>query len=266
MARSEHGRVDPEIVPYQNRRVRDDGSGAQATASKRRSQEEVSIVGSTVKVRRFTTAMPAPRRASLPDAFLRPDAGPSTRPSTRPGGAPISKYVYGQFLEHIGGTRQQRRLGRDARRPEVLLPDHVTAARRAAGRRRSARAGPRRWTPIGADDFVTHGRQRRPTSATTRPRSQLGASEAHGIEQAGLAVRKGTAYTGRIVLAGTPGAIVNVSLVWGPAPTDRQTVVVTSSAPPTKVPLSFTAGADATMPASRSSGPARAPSTSAPSR
>ncbi len=26
-------------------------------------------------------------------------------------GAPISKYIYGQFLEHIGGHRQQRHLG-----------------------------------------------------------------------------------------------------------------------------------------------------------
>ena len=45
--------------------------------------------------------------------------------------------------------------------------------------------------------------------------------EGRGIQQAGLALRKGRSYTGRVVLAGTAGAAVRVALVWGTAPTDR---------------------------------------------
>ena len=80
----------------------------------------------------------------------------------------------------------------------------------------SRRPALRHWTPIGADEFVTMDSDH-PYVGEHTPLVKLSRSEAHGIQQAGLAVRKGKSYTGRIILAGTPGATVNVTLVWGDA-------------------------------------------------
>jgi alpha-N-arabinofuranosidase len=77
------------------------------------------------------------------------------------------------------------------------------------------------------------------------PLIRLAGGEPRGIQQAGLALRKGKAYTGRVVLAGAPGAKVTVSLVWGAGAGDRQVVPITGlRASYAKFPLKFTAGAD----------------------
>jgi alpha-N-arabinofuranosidase len=48
-----------------------------------------------------------------------------------------------------------------------------------------------------------------------------------------------------VALAGTPGAKVSVSLVWGPNPADRETITVSAlTAKYTKVPMTFTPKAD----------------------
>ena len=77
------------------------------------------------------------------------------------------------------------------------------------------------------------------------PLVRLAGSAPRGIQQGGLAVRNGKAYTGRIVLAGEAGAKVTVGLVWGAGQGSRQSVAI----PPlsrayAKFPLKFTAGAD----------------------
>src|SRR6185369_13871358 len=72
------------------------------------------------------------------------------------------------------------------------------------------------------------------------PMVKLSPTEPHGFQQSGIAVRKGRSYTGRIVLSGTPGTTVKVSLIWGNAANDRQTVTINKvSAIYRKVPLSF---------------------------
>ena len=72
----------------------------------------------------------------------------------------------------------------------------------------------RHWLPIGADEFVTMDADR-PYVGEHTPLVKLSSSESHGIQQAGLAVRKGRSYTGRVVLAGAPGTTVKVTLIWG---------------------------------------------------
>jgi alpha-N-arabinofuranosidase len=77
------------------------------------------------------------------------------------------------------------------------------------------------------------------------PMVKLSPTEGRGIQQSGLAVRKGKSYTGRIVLEGSPSTIVKVSLVWGDGTNDRQTVIVSKvGADYRKAPLSFRAQAD----------------------
>jgi len=66
-----------------------------------------------------------------------------------------------------------------------------------------------------------------------------------GIVQGGLGLVKGKTYVGRIWLKGTGGAgPVEVSLIWGDGPKDRQTVTVEKlTTDYAKTPLEFTSGA-----------------------
>jgi len=159
-------------------------------------------------------------------------------------GAPISKYIYGQFLEHGGnivneGVWAEMLEDRKFYYPVTSKPPEAPPV--PAWRRR----GPRRhWVPIGGDEFVTMDANK-PYTGEQTPLVKLDKKEPHGFQQSGLAVRKGKSYTGRIVLAGTPGATVKVTLVWGDAASDRQTVVISKLGPSyVKSPLDFQAQAD----------------------
>lgn len=139
-------------------------------------------------------------------------------------GEPISKYIYGQFIEHLGRCiyggiwaemLEDRKFYYDV----------------------GAKDSP--WKAVGGavamektDPFVgSH------TPRVTAP---------GGIAQGDLALRKGHKYVGRVWLAGEAGAApVKVSLVWGDGPEDRQTVTVEKlTAEYARTPLTFVAGAD----------------------
>jgi alpha-N-arabinofuranosidase len=139
-------------------------------------------------------------------------------------GAPISKYIYGQFLEHIGGIVNNNVWAEmlDDRKFYFPITSHPPAEPAGPPWRRTAL---RHWTPIGADEFVTMDKDH-PYTGDHTPLVKLTSSDAHGIQQAGLAVRKGKSYAGRIVLDGAPGTAVKVSLIWGSAASDRQTVAI----------------------------------------
>jgi alpha-N-arabinofuranosidase len=130
-------------------------------------------------------------------------------------GAPISKYIYGQFLEHIGGIVNNNIWAEmlDDRKFYYPLNSHPPAQSSGPSFRRVTL---RHWMPIGADEFVTMDTDR-PSVGEHTPLVKLSATEAHGFQQSGLTVCKGKSYTGRILLAGTPGAVVKVSLIWGSA-------------------------------------------------
>ena len=155
-------------------------------------------------------------------------------------GAPISKYIYGQFLEHIGGIVNNNIWAEmlDDRKFYFPINSHPPAVPAGPGWRRVAL---RHWTPIGGDDLVSMDTDH-PYVGDHTPRVKLSDSEAHGIQQAGLAVRKGRTYTGRIILAGTPGITVKVELVWGNAASDRQTTIINSiGSDYRKFPMKFSA-------------------------
>jgi len=157
--------------------------------------------------------------------------------------APISKYVYGQFLEHIAGIVNNGIWAEmlDDRKFFYPITSHPPAE--PAGRS-WRRAAPRHWTPIGAEEFVTMD-SAHPYVGDHTPQVKLSSTEPHGIQQAGLAVRKGKSYTGRVVLAGTRNASLKVTLIWGDAASDRQTVVISKLGPGyMKFPLRFQAQGD----------------------
>jgi alpha-L-arabinofuranosidase len=154
---------------------------------------------------------------------------------------PISPYIYGQFIEHIGDLIN-RSLWAEMLDDRKFYNDISSKP----SQQRPGRGGraPASWQPIGPDDSVVMDRQN-PYVGVHTPLVRLAGETPRGIQQSSIALRKGKAYTGRVVLAGAPGAKVTVSLVWGAGPADRQAIPITGlSASYVKFPLKFTAAAD----------------------
>jgi alpha-L-arabinofuranosidase len=160
--------------------------------------------------------------------------------------APISPLIYGQFIEHIGGIINNNLWAEmlDDRKfyypivpldPAEIRPEEPANPRRAALRH---------WTPVGPPESVTMDTAA-PYVGEHSPRVELDGQQPRGIRQAGLHLVKDKKYLGHILLAGDPTAAATVSLVWGTAPAERQTVSIGKlSATYTSFPLQFTAPAD----------------------
>jgi alpha-N-arabinofuranosidase len=156
-------------------------------------------------------------------------------------GAPISPYVYGQFVEHIGGIVNR---GLWAEMLDDRKFYHPVAPAGTPPPAPEDRRALRRWTVVGAAGAVGMDRER-PYAGDQAVLVRLGGPEARGIRQSGLAVRRGRAYTGRVVLAGDPKARVSAALAWGPGPGDRSLVALGApTASYAASPLRFTASAD----------------------
>jgi alpha-N-arabinofuranosidase len=159
--------------------------------------------------------------------------------------APISPYLYGQFLEHIGGIIN---LGVWAE----MLDDRKFYAPIVATEPPQEQPGPgarlsptRRWTAAGPITSITMDSGWAFVGMHS-PRITLHPTEPRGIGQAGLAVETGESYVGRVVLAADGDARVTVTLAWGSDPTARQTAAIDLlSHDYVTYPLSFTARANA---------------------
>jgi alpha-L-arabinofuranosidase len=162
--------------------------------------------------------------------------------------APISPYIYGQFIEHIADTVNRslwaemlddRKFFSDINSKPV--PERPGRGGQGPGRGRGANL----WRPIGPDESVTMDRGQA-YSGQHSPLIKLDGAAPRGIAQAGIVLRNDRAYSGRVVLAGDPEANVTVSLVWGSGPNDRQTIPIQGlRSDYAKFPLKFTALADA---------------------
>jgi len=155
-------------------------------------------------------------------------------------GAPISRWMFGGFMEPAT-TRVWAEMLYDRKFfHEINSKPAPPVATGGFGRR-----GPlRRWLPVGGDEFIVMDRKQAYVGEWS-PSIRLEASTPHGISQTGISLRAGRVYTGRVVLAGAAGQKVDVILVWGSKPEDRQTVripAITGSY--AKYPLKFTARAD----------------------
>jgi alpha-N-arabinofuranosidase len=85
----------------------------------------------------------------------------------------------------------------------------------------------------------------RPFVGDQSPRIQLTPDTPHGVIQAGVTLVKDKRYTGRIYLRGTPGAKVQVALIWGAGKNDRQIISFAGFTNEyKKFPLNFTAKSD----------------------
>jgi alpha-L-arabinofuranosidase len=165
-------------------------------------------------------------------------------------GTPISKYLYGQFLEHGGdivntGVWSEMLVDRKFFYPvSDSAPTPPLLMSNAGGNPRQRRTPTRWWAPAGGKQAVSMDKKA-PYSGEQSPLVKLEGKEPRGISQSGIAVRKSQAYTGRIVLAGTANSVIKVTLIWGKEASDRETVIVhTLGAEYHKFPLRYTAAAD----------------------
>lgn len=138
-------------------------------------------------------------------------------------GAPISQYVYGQFVEHIGNIINNGLWAEmlDDRKFYNPIP---TPASTGSGPRFS-RTRLRPWTVVGPASAISMDAVH-PYVGKHSPQIKLDENEPRGIEQAGIGLVGGKAYTGRVVLAGSRNVNVTVSLIWGAGQTERQTIKV----------------------------------------
>lgn len=155
-------------------------------------------------------------------------------------GQPITKLIFGGFMEPAT-TGVWAEMLSDRKFFNAITSNPAPAA----GRGGFGMRGPqRRWMPVGADSFVVMDKKD-PYVGEWTPLVRLEAATPHGISQSGIAVVGGRAYAGRVVLAGSPGVRVDVSLVWGPNASGRQTITInTLTASYAKFPLKFTPKVD----------------------
>jgi alpha-N-arabinofuranosidase len=168
-----------------------------------------------------------------PVGAAKPEAAPTPLliDAAKPG-APISPYIYGQFIEHLGRCIYGGIWAEMLEDRKFFYP---------VGDKESP------WKTFGGASVVMQ--REKPFVGQHTPRIVAAQGQEGGIVQAELGLRKGRRYVGHIWLAaaesGQGAGPVRVSLVWGSNPNDRQTVSVPSLGVEfAKSPLEFTAGAD----------------------
>ena len=162
-------------------------------------------------------------------------------------GEPISKYIYGQFIEHLGrciyGGIWAEML--EDRKFYYPVTDKFKPYSRPPGddvKFPVVSGSP--WRPIGPVGTVTMSAKAPFVGKHTPEITLADGGPARGIEQGDLGVVKGKSYVGRIYLAGATAGPVEVSLIWGKGVKERQTVSIDKLTDKfAKYPLKFTAGA-----------------------
>lgn len=157
-----------------------------------------------------------------------PGASPTATIDAGRASAPISPYEYGMFIEHLGPLIY-RSLWSEMLDDRKFYFAIATGAGADAGAPappfRSRMLASRTWRSVGPPRYVSMDTHE-PFVGAHSPRVQLDVSVPHGIQQSGLALVRGKRYRGYIYLRGTPGAQVNVALIWGRAAGERQSLVL----------------------------------------
>ena len=167
-------------------------------------------------------------------------------------GEPISKYIYGQFIEHLGrciyGGLWAEML--EDRKFYFPVTDDFNAWSATAG------DGPidsdeflilvgSPWRVIGGKNVVKMVSENSYVGKYTPEIYLKGNGEPYGISQGNLGLIKDKEYAGRIAIAGDPEATpIEVSLIWGESKNERQTVIIKKlNNSFIKIPLKFKSGA-----------------------
>lgn len=160
--------------------------------------------------------------------------------------APINPNLYGMFIEHAGNLVYRgmwaEMLGDRKFYYTVSDQEAAPSVRSAPG---IGRDDSRRWNSVGPLEFITMD-ARYAFAGDHSPAVKLSPSQPRGIRQGGLTLKRDTAYTGRIILAGGPDVKVSARLIWGQGETDRRTVDISQlTGAYAAFPLSFKSPVDA---------------------
>src|SRR4051812_28288870 len=180
----------------------------------------------------FAVAAPAQTVVATIDAGKRSD--------------PVTKYEYGMFIEPIGSLVARTLWAEMLDDRKFYYP--IVAAARDVPPPPSVEGRPgvvmRKWRPIGADDAVAMDGSAPYVGAQSPSVAVQGAPR--GFGQGGIGIAGGRLYNGYLLLSGDSSARVQVALVWGDGPQDRQIVALPApTAAWQRVPFSFTPGTDA---------------------
>jgi alpha-N-arabinofuranosidase len=132
-------------------------------------------------------------------------------------GEPISPYVYGQFIEHQGRCIYGGIWAEMLQDRKFYYPLNYSNGRYEDEAQKSP------WQAASTDTVITMDSDNAYVGEHS-PRVTVGGETPRGIMQAGLALRQGREYTGRVVLRGSGAVSVAISLVWGANPEDRATI------------------------------------------
>lgn len=164
---------------------------------------------------------------------LRPDVVIQTGTTLEP----MPDLIYGQFIEHLGKSIYGGIWA------EMLEDRKFYSA--VGETRRDREHVPSPWRPVGEPHAVTMVTEGAFVGAHT-PQVDLGTGgEPRGIAQSGLGVVAGKGYAGYVILAGDASAApIDVRMIWGSGPTERQVVTIGTLTPAfEKHALAFRAGA-----------------------
>ncbi len=152
-------------------------------------------------------------------------------------GAPISKYVYGAFIEHQGRCIYGGIWAEMLQDRKFFYPVDYYFPWGEQKHKSPWRAIPFD-TVVVMDDMA-------PYVGHWSPRIKLAGRKARGIVQDGLGLRKGRDYTGYVIAAADGDVTLEVSLVWGPGADGRQRVTLGQPGSKyTRLSFRLTAGAD----------------------
>ncbi len=180
----------------------------------------------------WTAEIPSAKKVIRPAAAKQATTdAPAERPCIRIDagkiGEPISKYIYGQFTEHLGRCIYGGIWAEMLEDRKFFYPVN-------------AKESP--WRSIDGAT-VTMVREQAFVGQHT-PRIALAGDQPRGIAQEGLGLVQGKTYEGYIWLAANDAGTVQVSLVWGDERKDRQVIAIDKPAERfTRAALKFTAGA-----------------------
>jgi alpha-N-arabinofuranosidase len=173
---------------------------------------------------------------------------------TASGGKPISKYIYGQFIEHLGRCiyggiwaemLEDRKFYypiKGSNNPWKIVTPGETSWEGEGIPYELLTSSP--WLVLGKSEQIRMVTDNSFVGDHT-PELVLNGQMDVGIYQERLGLVKGQSYSGRVVLTGTDTtSSVLVSLIWGQHPEERDTVEIDAlSEDYTTFPLAFAAGA-----------------------
>lgn len=160
--------------------------------------------------------------------------------------AAVTQYEYGMFIEPIGGLIARTLWAEMLDDRKFYYP--IVPEGRDPPPPKSVEGRPgfvyRKWRPVGGDEVVEMDGHD-PYVGTHSPRVALEGGSARGFGQSGIGLARGRTYRGHIILAGDPGARVQVSLTWGTGGSGRQVVTLPALQRQWQsYPFDFTAGDD----------------------